>query len=118
MNGMELEHDVRLLESEKVRRQRLTDAFVYGTNPHEQMHRTNTVRLMFSILIAALIAAGCVGASFIMNMLEQRQQEREQRENPAAVVVVDDDAGAAAALPAPHSPARLTTAPAAEGGLR
>lgn len=115
---MELEHDVRLLESEKVRRQRLTDAFVYGTNPHEQMHRTNTVRLMFSILIAALIAAGCVGASFIMNMLEQRQQEREQRENPAAVVLVDDDAGAAAALPAPHSPARLITASAAEGGLR
>lgn len=65
-------YDARLLESAKVRKHRLDDALLFGTNPQERTYSTNTMRLMYSLLIAALIAAVCVGFSFVQHLLSER----------------------------------------------
>ena len=66
------DYDARLLESAKVRKHRLDDALLFGENVQERSYSTNTMRLMYSLLIAALIAAVCVGFSFVQNLLNER----------------------------------------------
>lgn len=66
------DYDARLLESAKVRKHRLDDALLFGENVQERSYTTNTMRLMYSLLIAALIAAVCVGFSFVQHLLNER----------------------------------------------
>lgn len=66
------DYDARLLESAKVRKHRLDDALLFGENVQERSYSTNTMRLMYSLLIAALIAAVCVGFSFVQHLLNER----------------------------------------------
>ncbi|RAX45812.1 hypothetical protein DQ354_07985 [Arthrobacter sp. AQ5-06] len=66
------DYDARLLESAKVRKHRLDDALLFGENVQERSYSTNTMRLMYSLLIAALIAAVCVGFSFVQHLLSDR----------------------------------------------
>lgn len=66
------DYDARLLESAKVRKHRLDDALLFGKNRQERSYSTNTMRLMYSLLIAALIAAVCVGFSFVQHLLNER----------------------------------------------
>lgn len=70
------EFDTRLLESAKVRKSRLDDAFLFGKNRQERNYSTLTVRLMQSLLVAALIAAICVGYSFVQHMLSEQSNRQ------------------------------------------
>lgn len=74
------DYDARLLESAKVRKHKLDDALLFGSNRQERSYSTNTTRLMYSLLIAALIAAVCVGFSFVQHLLNERA-------SPAAVAL-------------------------------
>ncbi|XAS68086.1 hypothetical protein V3C33_01765 [Micrococcaceae bacterium Sec5.7] len=66
------DYDARLLESAKVRKHQLDDALLFGGNAQERSYSTNTMRLMYSLLIAALVAAVCVGFSFVQHLLSER----------------------------------------------
>ncbi|WP_458778768.1 hypothetical protein [Arthrobacter sp. D3-16] len=70
------DYDSRLLESARVRKYRLDDAILYGGNPQERTYTSVTKRLMQSLLVAALIAAICVGYSFVQHLLNE-QSARE-----------------------------------------
>lgn len=83
--------DSRLLESAKVRKGRLDDAFLFGRNPQERSYATLTARLMQSLLVAALIAAICVGYSFVQHLLS----EQSSRQGAASAVARNYQAGAA-----------------------
>lgn len=61
--------DSRLLESAKARKHRLDDALLFGSNPQERSYSSTLSGLMYSLLIAALIAAICVGFSFVRHLL-------------------------------------------------
>ncbi|GLB67583.1 hypothetical protein [Arthrobacter mangrovi] len=77
------DYDNQLIESVVVRRNRITSALLYGDNPH-QRRWVDSVRLfLFSIALAALIAAICVGYSFISNLLAQQRAEQQQRQSAA-----------------------------------
>ena len=75
--------DSRLLESAKVRKGRLDDAFLFGKNLQERSYSTLTARLMQSLLVAALIAAICVGYSFVQHLLSE-QSNRQSATSAAA----------------------------------
>jgi len=66
------DYDSRLLESARVRKHRLDDSLLFGQNPQERSYKTATARLMQSLLVAALIAAICVGFSFIQHLLSEQ----------------------------------------------
>ena len=69
--------DSRLLESAKPRKSRLDDAFLFGKNLQERSYSTLTARLMQSLLVAALIAAICVGFSFVQHLLSEQAANRQ-----------------------------------------
>ncbi|MFF2325500.1 MULTISPECIES: hypothetical protein [unclassified Streptomyces] len=87
---MARDYDSQLLESVAVRRRRMRDALLFGA---QRARRTTDERLgkvFAGIAIAAVLCAGCIGWSFIQNMLEkqkaeqQKQQQQEQQyEQPA-----------------------------------
>lgn len=65
---MASDYDNQLIESVAVRRNRLLTALLYGGNPSERRWM-NSVRLfVFSVAAAAVIAAACVGYSFVSNL--------------------------------------------------
>lgn len=77
------DYDNQLIESVVVRRNRITSALLFGENPH-QRRWVDSVRLfLFSVALAALIAAICVGYSFISNLLAQQRAEQQQRQSAA-----------------------------------
>ncbi len=77
------DYDNQLIESVSVRRNRLTTALLYGTNPYERRWLDSVRLLMFSIAVAALIAAICVGYSFVSNLLaDQRTKQEQQQQQP------------------------------------
>lgn len=64
--------DSRLLESAKARKQRLDDALLFGSNPQERSYSSTATGLMYSLLIAALVAAVCVGFGFVQHLLAEQ----------------------------------------------
>lgn len=92
---MSSEFDAQLIESVTVRRSRLTDALLYGSNPTERRWKSPLKLFLVSIVIAALVAAICVGVSFITNIFQQQAAEKEKL-RAAVVLVVDTEAGAEA----------------------
>lgn len=85
---MATEFDSQLIESVAVRRNRVTDALLYGENPTERRWRASTRLFLFSVVAAALITAVCIGVSFVSNMLatqaEQKQQQQQQLQQRSA----------------------------------
>ncbi len=75
------DYDGRLLESAKVRKHKLDDALLFGINVQERSYSSSTMKLMYSLLLAALIAAICVGFSFVQHLLSERN-------NPAATALL------------------------------
>lgn len=87
---MATEFDSQLIESVTVRRNRLSDALLYGANPTERRWKSTARTFVFSIVTAALIAAVCVGVAFVGNLManqQRQQQEREQKLNSAPLHV-------------------------------
>ncbi|MGO2532242.1 hypothetical protein ACTXOR_02875 [Arthrobacter rhombi] len=78
---MATEFDNQLIESVAVRRNRVTDALLYGENPTERRWKATTKQFLFSLVAAALITAICIGVSFVSNMLATRAAEKKQRQD-------------------------------------
>jgi hypothetical protein len=89
------EFDSQLIESVAVRRNRVTDALLYGDNPTERRWKATTKQFLFSLVAAALITAVCIGVSFVSNMLatqaEQKRQQQEQLQKRSAHALVLPD---------------------------
>jgi hypothetical protein len=77
--------DSRLLESARARKHRLDDALLFGSNPQERSYSSTATGLMYSLLVAALIAAICVGFSFVQHLLAERNGA-EQSTPPAKAI--------------------------------
>lgn len=84
---MSSEFDAQLIESVTVRRARLTDALLYGSNPTERRWKSPLKLFLVSIVIAALVAAVCVGVSFITNIFAQQAAEKEKLRAAVELVV-------------------------------
>ena len=79
---MASDYDNQLIESVTVRRHRLLTALLYGENPKERRWM-DSLRLFFlSIAAAAVIAAVCVGYSFISNLLAENRAKQEEQARP------------------------------------
>ncbi|MFZ3452967.1 hypothetical protein [Arthrobacter sp. 7Tela_A1] len=95
------DYDNQLIESVAVRRNRLLTALLYGNNPNERRWADTVKLFLFSIAVAALIAAVCVGYSFVTNLLEQNRakQEQQQQNSAGAIGGVHDGGTALASAP-------------------
>ncbi|MCC3282438.1 hypothetical protein [Arthrobacter caoxuetaonis] len=96
------DYDNQLIESVAVRRNRLLTALLYGNNPNERRWADTVKLFLFSIAVAALIAAVCVGYSFVTNLLEQnraKQEQQQQQSSAGALGGVHDGGTASASIP-------------------
>ncbi|GAA1120419.1 hypothetical protein [Arthrobacter flavus] len=83
---MAKEYDNQLIESVTVRRNRLTTALLYGVNPEERRWLDSVKLFLFSVAMTALIAAICVGYSFVSNLLADQRQQREEQNRSATSI--------------------------------
>lgn len=81
---MSNEYDNQLIESVTVRRRRLGAALLYGRNPQRRRWIDGVRRFIFSIVVAAVIGAGCVGFSFVSNLLKSQPQYGAQHASSSA----------------------------------
>ena len=95
------DYDNQLIESVAVRRNRLLSALLYGENPNERRWMDSVRLFLFSVALAAVIAAVCVGFSFVSNLLEENRQKQEQQRQNSAFAHVHID-GVALAGEADH----------------
>ncbi|MDO5619563.1 hypothetical protein [Kocuria sp.] len=80
------DYDQQLLESIGVRRNRLVAAVLYGPN-RSRRNFTDLVRtFLIGLIIAALIATGCVAASFVTTLFERERERRDQQQQPQPTV--------------------------------
>jgi hypothetical protein len=61
--------DAQLLESVRVRRLRLSDAFVHGSLASRRSLTNNIRRLLLGVMVAAIACASCAGTSFVRSQL-------------------------------------------------
>lgn len=87
---MAYDYDVQLIESVSVRRTRLTSALLFGQNPLQRRWIDIIKMFLFSVAVAALLAAICVGYSFITNLLAEQRAEQRQRSQSASIVELVD----------------------------
>lgn len=69
------EYDAQLLESVAVRRTRLRESLLWGRSRRQLATVDNVKRFAISVVIAAVLCAGCVGWSFLKNMLAEQQRK-------------------------------------------
>lgn len=74
---MAREYDAQLLESVAVRRNRMREALLWGRERRARATMDNLKRLALSVVLAAVACAGCVGWSFLQNVLAEQQQQRQ-----------------------------------------
>lgn len=87
---MAYDYDAQLIESVSVRRNRLTSALLFGRNRLQRRWIDSIRMFLFSVAVAALLAAVCVGYSFVTNLLaEQRAEERQRTQSAAIMELVD-----------------------------
>lgn len=75
---MAADSDAVLLESARVRRERLRAAFLHGRLRERRTTRDNVRRFVGSTVLAALACAGCAGWSFIQASTDAPSQAQEQ----------------------------------------
>lgn len=74
---MASDYDNQLIESVTVRRQRLLTALLFGENPNERRWMDSVRLFLLSVAAAAVIAAVCVGYSFVSNLLAENRAKQE-----------------------------------------
>ncbi|MEU1591944.1 hypothetical protein ABZ468_03560 [Streptomyces sp. NPDC005708] len=82
---MARDYDSQLLESVAVRRRRMRDALLFGTQRGRRTVDERLGKMFAGIAIAAVLCAGCVGWSFLQATLakqkaEQKKQEQQQEQ--------------------------------------
>ncbi|MHA7173263.1 hypothetical protein ACX80B_09435 [Arthrobacter monumenti] len=88
------DYDTQLIESVLVRRNRLTSALIFGRNPFQRRWMDTTRMFLFSVAVAALIAAICVGYSFVTDLLADQRAEQQSRQATSIVLHDLSTAGA------------------------
>lgn len=73
---MTREYDVQLLESVAVRRKRMRESLLWGRGRRERATMDNVKRLVAGVVLAAVASAGCVGWSFLQNVLAQQNSQQ------------------------------------------
>ncbi len=71
--------DEQLLEQVGVRRRRLVDAVLWGRQRTQLAIPDNVTRFFVSLVVAALVCAGCVGVSFAQDAIERVRAQQQQR---------------------------------------
>lgn len=85
-------YDQQVVEAEENRRARLHGAVFFGPDRWRRRWPRTLRPLVIGLFLAALIAAGCVAASFIVNLMDQQRARQEQlRQGTAAVLVLAPD---------------------------
>jgi hypothetical protein len=74
---MAREYDAQLLESVAVRRNRLRESLLWGRERRARATMDNLKRLTVSVVLAAVACAGCVGWSFLQDLLAEREQQQQ-----------------------------------------
>jgi len=69
--------DVALLESVAVRRGRLRESLIWGRERRVRATGDNLKRLAGGVVLAAVVSAGCVGWSFVQDLLADRQARQQ-----------------------------------------
>ncbi|MFI6725511.1 hypothetical protein [Streptomyces atratus] len=77
---MARDYDSQLLESVAVRRRRMRDALLFGAQRARRTADERFGKVFAGIAIAAVLCAGCVGWSFIQNMLEKQKAEQQKQQ--------------------------------------
>lgn len=102
---MARDYDSQLLESVAVRRRRMRDALLFGAQRARRTADERLGKVFAGIAIAAVLCAGCVGWSFVQNMLEkqkaeqQKQQRQEQQYQQPPKTVQPEKSGDSAKNP-------------------
>jgi uncharacterized protein HemX len=65
------DYDSQLLESVAVRRRRLRDALLFGSQRVRRSLDENLGKIFGGIALAAVLCAGCVGWSFIQHQMDE-----------------------------------------------
>ncbi|MGH4016951.1 MAG: hypothetical protein ACRDSL_24085 [Pseudonocardiaceae bacterium] len=71
---MARDYDAALLESVAVRRGRLRESLLWGRERRARATMDNIKRLGLSVVLAAVACAGCVGWSFLQDVLADQQR--------------------------------------------
>lgn len=80
-----IDHDQTLLESAKTRRDRLTAAFVYGRQTERRAVNNNLRRFTGSLVLGAVLCAGCLGTGFVLNILQTQREDKAVAAYRAAI---------------------------------
>ncbi|WSD70997.1 hypothetical protein OG978_28590 [Streptomyces sp. NBC_01591] len=102
---MARDYDSQLLESVAVRRRRMRDALLFGAQRARRTADERLGKVFAGIAITAVLCAGCVGWSFVQNMMEkqkaeqQKQQRQEQQYQQPAKTAQPDKTGESAKNP-------------------
>lgn len=73
---MTREYDVQLLESVAVRRKRMRESLLWGRDRRERATMDNLKRLAAGVVLTAVACSGCVGWSFLQNVLAQQNSQQ------------------------------------------
>lgn len=71
--------DQQVVESVALRRQRVRNAVHFGHHRWRHQLQDHIKPLVMGVVFAALIAAGCIAASFVVNLIERQQAEKATR---------------------------------------
>lgn len=69
-----IDHDKTLISTTRTRRNRLAAAVAYGTGTRRPVN-TNVKRFIGSVVLAAVAGVGCLGFSFVINLLDSQKEE-------------------------------------------
>ncbi|MFF3176235.1 hypothetical protein ACFVQ0_26845 [Streptomyces sp. NPDC057900] len=80
---MARDYDSQLLESVGVRRRRMRDALLFGTQRARRTADERLGKVFAGIAITAVLCAGCVGWSFLQHTLDRQkaEQQKQQRQS-------------------------------------
>ncbi|NKQ26762.1 hypothetical protein [Streptomyces galbus] len=76
---MARDYDSQLLESVAVRRRRMRDALLFGTQRGRRTLDERLGKVFAGIAIAAVLCAGCVGWSFLEATLAKQKAEQDKQ---------------------------------------
>ncbi|MFD4016440.1 hypothetical protein [Streptomyces sindenensis] len=81
---MARDYDSQLLESVGVRRRRMRDALLFGSERARRSADERLGKVFAGIAITAVLCAGCVGWSFLQHTLEKQRDEQEKQQQRQA----------------------------------
>jgi len=67
------DYDQQILESVSVRRDRLLKSLLFGAERTRRTYSDGAKLLLIGIVIAAIVCAGCIGYSFVVDLFAQQQ---------------------------------------------